>query len=80
MSNEIILYFKPDGGNIYIDQVIIKPVDHLFVYKLKDNYYEFSKTGVKQIEYAIADVKSQYVQKVEVPIEKVNESYLFNLE
>lgn len=79
-KNEIILYFKPDGGNIYIDQVIIKPVDHLFVYKLKDNYYEFSKTGVKQIEYAIADVKSQYVQKVEVPIEKVNESYLFNLE
>lgn len=79
-KNEIILYFKPDNGNIYIDQVILKPVDPIFVYKFKDNYYEFSKAGVKQIEYEITDLKSKYIQKVEVPIEKINKSYLLNLE
>jgi len=79
-KNEIILYFKPDGGNIYIDQVILKPVDHIFVYKFKNDYYEFSKLGVQKIEYESKDIKSQYTQKVEVPIENVNGSYLLNLE
>lgn len=79
-KNEIILYFKPDNGHIYIDQVILKPIDHGFVYKFKDNYYEFTQEGTIKVEYEPTEIKSQYVQKVEVSTEKINESYMLNLD
>ena len=79
-KNEIILYFKPDNGHIYIDQVILKPIDPLFVYKFKDNYYEFTKEGIIQVEYESTEIKSQYNQKIEVSIQKINESYVLNLD
>lgn len=78
-KNEIILYFKPDNGHIYIDQVILKPVDPSFVYKFKDNYYVFTQEGTTKVEYESKEIKSQYVQKVEVSSEKINGSSVLNL-
>ncbi len=78
-ENQIILYLKPENGFIYVDQVILKPVDPAFIFEFDQSYYEFSKGKIEKTTYEAATEKL-YTQTAEVEGIFINNSFLLDIE
>jgi hypothetical protein len=79
-ENQIILYLKPENGFIYVDQVILKPVDPAFIFEFDQSYYEFSKGKIEKTTYEAATEESLYTQTAEVEGIFINNSFLLDIE
>ncbi|POZ90733.1 hypothetical protein AD60_05815 [Petrotoga sp. SL27] len=79
-DNRIILYLKPENGFIYIDQVILKPIDPIYIFEFDQSYYEFSKGKIEKTTYETKAEESLYTQTAEVEGIFFENGFLLNIE
>jgi len=79
-ENQITLYLKPVSGFIHIDQVILKPIDPIFIFDFDQSYYEFSKGKIEKTTYEATTEESLYTQTAEVEGVFIDNSFLFDIE
>ncbi|MBL5980836.1 hypothetical protein NAAC61_01280 [Petrotoga sp. 8T1HF07.NaAc.6.1] len=79
-ENQITLYLKPVSGFIHIDQVILKPIDPIFIFDFDQSYYEFSKGKIEKTTYETKTEESLYTQTAQVEGVFIDNSFLLTIE